>query len=215
MRGFCYNKSTWNKETREGAMKFLNLVIIAIFLFLARPVFSAGIVARQQEVMRQKQESIKQQAIQAKVAQQQTQKDIVRRKGLQPYSKKRRKVSAGRYGYEEEVVDIEELWFDFETSSESWSRIIEFRPKEATVEMYIQWYGQNGTNIRKAPTEYVKIIDHMVETNPSITANPFKDILKIAAIIEYDFDNGRNKDVMARHVLGGRAYNENKRRLGR
>jgi len=59
------------------------------------------------------------------------------------------------------------------------------------------------------------MIDKMSQDNPELLNNPLKDILKIAAIIEYDFNNGTNKDLMAKKVLGEAAYKKNKNRLGR
>jgi len=69
--------------------------------------------------------------------------------------------------------------------------------------------------IRKPASNYVDIIDALVQNNPDIVYNSFKDIMKIVAIIEYDFDNGQDQDILARKILGEQAYQQNKKRLGK
>ena len=39
------------------------------------------------------------------------------------------------------------------------------------------------------------------------------NILKIAAILEYDFETGEDKDLLARKFLGEKLYLQNKQRL--
>jgi len=80
--------------------------------------------------------------------------------------------------------------------------------------MYIKWYEKQGVNIRKSVSEYIVLIDNVAQSNPDILATPFRDLFKIVAIIEYDFDNGMNKDALARKVLGETEFQKNKQRLG-
>ena len=42
---------------------------------------------------------------------------------------------------------------------------------------------------------------------------PFMNVLSYAAIVEYDFDNGEDKDALARKVLGEEQFTSNRRRL--
>ena len=42
---------------------------------------------------------------------------------------------------------------------------------------------------------------------------PFGELLQILAIVDYDFDNGMDKDRLAKQVLGEVGYDENKKRF--
>ena len=45
------------------------------------------------------------------------------------------------------------------------------------------------------------------------SSRPFDQVLQFVAIIEYDFNNGQDKDEMAQKLLGEEGYLRNKRRL--
>ena len=66
---------------------------------------------------------------------------------------------------------------------------------------------------RQRPTEADREIREMADGNGAMLKNPFKDILRLVAIMEYDFDNGQDKDEMARRILGEKVYQENKKRI--
>jgi hypothetical protein len=38
-------------------------------------------------------------------------------------------------------------------------------------------------------------------------------LIKVLAIVDYDFDNGMSKDDLARHVLGDAGFEQNKKRF--
>jgi len=115
----------------------------------------------------------------------------------------------------EEVVDISQIWKEFETSSETWVLMMDLEPKEITVNRYIDWYRQQGIYIRKPSLQYVQTIDDMSAAHPDLLKKPFHEVLQLVAIVEYDFDNGIDRDLMAREILGEDGYVANKRRLGR
>jgi hypothetical protein len=196
-------------------------ILIIFFLCnitLTFDLCAAGIASRQQAVAQQRQEMIQRQAMEQQKMQQKAAVEAVKGRSIPGAASVHPagRASSGRDVYaEEEVIEIEDLWNELETSSEIWARIIDPQPKEATIAMYIEWYKQNGMVINKTPSDYVGIIDSMMQNNPEMLKNPFKDILKIVAIIEYDFDNGMNKDMMVQKVLGEQGYQENKQRLGR
>lgn len=116
----------------------------------------------------------------------------------------------------DQVSDLEHIWKDLEISTEIWPLIMDREPKELTVERFIEAYRKNGIAIRKPASTYIDIIDSMTsEPGSPMLKTPFKDVLKVAAIIEYDFDNGLDKDQMALKVLGEKSFESNKKRLGR
>lgn len=115
----------------------------------------------------------------------------------------------------QEVVTLDQLLRSLDNSSEAWPLMIDEEAKWAVVNQYIARYRQEGVVIRKPATYYSGMIDSMSAQAPEMLAKPFSRILETVAVIEYDFDNGHNKDVMARQILGSdQAVAANKKRLG-
>ena len=114
----------------------------------------------------------------------------------------------------EEVVVMQSIWKELEFSSEVWTLMIDNEPKVITVENYIKLYAKKGIVIRRDPQVYVDMIDEMAINNKNILKNPFFEVLRFAAIVEYDFDNGVDRDVLAKQLLGEQVYRSNRQRLG-
>ncbi|MGE0267769.1 MAG: hypothetical protein AB7S78_04855 [Candidatus Omnitrophota bacterium] len=117
--------------------------------------------------------------------------------------------------YVEEVVDMAVLWEDLKISSEAWPLIIDMGAKEIIVAKFIEDYRLEGVTIKKDPRHYAQLIDAMSFDQPEMLKNSFDKLLQIVAIIEYDFNNGANPDLMARQILGDQGYQQNKKRLGK
>ena len=124
-------------------------------------------------------------------------------------------VGAAPLGFETvaDEVDISDVWKKLDVDSRAWSLLIDNQAKVATVADFIDRFAKIGVKITKSPMEYVQIIDQMALQNPSLLKNPFKDLLQLAAIMEYDFDNGTDKDLLARKFLGSQLYEANKKRF--
>jgi hypothetical protein len=112
------------------------------------------------------------------------------------------------------TVDLKSIWEELDSSSEIWALIADEEPKKLTVSRYIQLYRQQNIYIHKPPEVYVQLIDDLARGNSEFMRNNFMEVLKMVAIIEYDFDNGLDKGQMALKVLGQKAYEENRKRLG-
>lgn len=111
------------------------------------------------------------------------------------------------------VVTIDDLWAALDRDSSAWQKVIDQEIKRLTVAEYMDRFGKQGILIRRAPGEYVKIIDTISGQNPDALQAPFMNVLSYAAIMEYDFDNGENKDALARRVLGEANFLANKKRI--
>ena len=98
---------------------------------------------------------------------------------------------------EEEIIDLVDIWRELEYSSEVWVLIIDRKPKEVTIQEYIKLYRERGVNINKPAAHYVMFIDELLRDRKELLNSPFKDVLRFAAVVEYDFDNGQNRDEMA------------------
>ena len=93
--------------------------------------------------------------------------------------------------------------------------MIDDAAKEVTIKKFIEDYALQRIYIRYSAYSYIEILDRMFKENADLLNRPFKDVLMIAAILEYDFDNGQDKDALALTILGNQnAVDANKYRLG-
>ena len=116
--------------------------------------------------------------------------------------------------YQENIIDFDMLWAELKITSEAWPLISEKYPKEVIVSRYIALFARQDILIDKPSSFYVEEIDRMAEQNKNLFKSPFKDVLKFVAIVEYDFDNGQDRDALARSMLGEVLYRENRKRIG-
>jgi hypothetical protein len=114
----------------------------------------------------------------------------------------------------QDMATMADIWRSMEQSSEVWPLIIELQPKMLTVERQIALYADEGIKISKPAMHYVEMIDGMSAQTPELLQRPFKDVLKFMAVLEYDFNNGQNKDWLAKQMLGEKVYLANRQRLG-
>lgn len=59
---------------------------------------------------------------------------------------------------------------------------------------------------------YINKIDDTLKNNPPVVALNVMTLVRILAIMDYDYYNGQNKDELARQTLGEKAYKENQQR---
>lgn len=115
----------------------------------------------------------------------------------------------------QQVADISEVLDSLEHSSRIWPLIADAEIKIFIVREYIQMFSEHGIIIRHPPEHYVVAIDAMAQESQAMLDIPFMQVMQIVAIIEYDFDNGQDKDAMARQILGNdQAWQANRQRLG-
>jgi hypothetical protein len=112
-----------------------------------------------------------------------------------------------------EVVDLSEVWKKLDKKSAVWSLLMDDQAKMLTVSEYIDRFHREGVKINHPPLHYVQMIDQIVGENPQMLQRPFGELVQIVAIVDYDFDNGMNKDDLARKVLGEAGFEANKKRF--
>jgi hypothetical protein len=111
------------------------------------------------------------------------------------------------------VVGLEDLWKALDVSSEPWAKIVDKEIKLLTVSEYIDRFAKMKVKIKKSPGYYVGLIDAFGGQMEGFLSAPFANVLSYAAIVEYDFDNGVNKDELARQVLGAEQFEANRKRV--
>ena len=109
-----------------------------------------------------------------------------------------------------DVVDLAEVWKKLDKKSTVWQLLIDDQSKVLTVSEYIDRYHQQGVKINEPPAHYVQMIDQLFSENPPMLQRPFGEVIQILAIIDYDFDNGIDKDLLAKKILGEAGFEANK-----
>ncbi len=123
--------------------------------------------------------------------------------------------AAGSNDMVQDVVDASTLYAKLSISSKAWTLLIDDQAKVMTVNEFVERYRKENVKISKSPAGYAQMIDDIASSNPQLLLKPFNEILQLVAIMEYDFDNGLDKDMMARRLLGEDFYQKNRKRLGK
>ena len=110
-------------------------------------------------------------------------------------------------------VVYELLMTELMRSSEKWP-LLDQNLKSKAVEGYINFLFKvkEKATIKKPAEYYVVKIDEMLQQNPKTPQN-IPSLIKIQAVMDYDFDNGGDKDQLAKEILGPKLYLANKARL--
>jgi hypothetical protein len=185
---------------------------LGMLLLSLQQCFAGGAAAQSQQMkqqIQQKQQMMIQQQI---MIEQERQKQIAIQQARQAQVELHIQAQQGVVA---EEVNLNQLLSALNQSSEPWTLMIDPEAKVVVVQQYIKKYRQQNIAINKDPVLYVQMIDDMAQNNPQMLQQPFERLLQIMAIIEYDFDNGQDKDALAFKVLGNReAVMQNRARLG-
>jgi len=191
-----------------------------LFLSIPKPAFSAAASPKGKQSQMKQQKMMQQKMIQQRKAMQQKRQlnihhqiNVEAPKQINASVQKQIQAQYTQQEQVKDVVKIGAIWEAFETSSEAWSLMIDRQPKEVTVARYINIYKNQGVTIRRPVAHYVDMIDGMSRGSPDMLKQPFQNILRFVAVMEYDFDNGQNKDEMALKALGQKSFEENKKRV--
>ncbi len=111
-------------------------------------------------------------------------------------------------------MDEDKIFRILDSSSEVWPKIIHADDKIFIISHYIKKYGKSGVKIAKKANFYSVVIDDFLNRNTQYLRLPLDQVLKIVSVMEYDFDDGDDKDNLAFTVLGQKGYVANKKRLG-
>ncbi len=110
-------------------------------------------------------------------------------------------------------VDLSQIVEALQSSSQPWELIIRQQDKEAVVQEFIRNYQQEGIVIHKPAAFYATFINEMSKGGAEMLNLPFPRLLQVVAVMEYDFDNGQDKDLLAQKILGAKLYENNRKRL--
>ncbi len=93
-----------------------------------------------------------------------------------------------------------------------WDKMSADEKKQAVTAVVMVYRNRDNIAILNTPDFYVDRISETLLTNPTVSNMDIMTMLRILAVMEYDFYNGENKDELARRILGDKAYAENQLR---
>jgi hypothetical protein len=93
-----------------------------------------------------------------------------------------------------------------------WDKMSTDEKKQAVTAVVMVYRNRDNIAILNTPDFYVDRISETLLTNPTVSNMDIMTMLRILAVMEYDFYNGENKDELARRILGDKAYAENQLR---
>lgn len=115
----------------------------------------------------------------------------------------------------QEITTLDNVLQSLDQSSQVWPLMADMEAKAVVVDQYIERFRQEGVTINQDGYHYAQMIDGLSSQSPEMLQQPFPRLLEIVAILEYDFNNGYDKDAMAQQILRSpEAVAANKKRLG-
>ena len=93
-----------------------------------------------------------------------------------------------------------------------WERMNQTEKRAAAEGVILLIKNRDNSAILNNAVFYVGKIDETLRTNPMVVNLDVTTMLRILAIMEYDFYNGENKDDLALKTLGRTGFNENRTR---
>lgn len=93
-----------------------------------------------------------------------------------------------------------------------WSRMNQNEKKLAVSAVIGLYKSKENVAVLNTPEFYIAKIDENLASAPMVANLNIMALLRILAIMEYDYYNGQDKDELARQVLGEKGFADNQRR---
>ena len=193
------------------------MLIILLVLLQGRALAGgATVMKKQQGSQMMQQRMMQEQMIQQKILQETAKQE----QAAQQYAAFREQqaqtgaMSAEQLGVQSEA-DFSDVIQDLLKTSRAWTLMVDAQAKEAVVAYFLNELRGKGIVVQKPAWYYVALVDTMSGESPDMLTQPFNRVLQVVAILEYDYDNGQDKDMLAYQLLGSKeAVIQNRRRLG-
>lgn len=93
-----------------------------------------------------------------------------------------------------------------------WGQMNLEEKKQAVSAVIAIYKSRDNVAILNSSDSYVSRIDETLASDPSVINLDILTVLRILAIMDYDYYNGQDKEKLAKETLGEKAYVENQRR---
>ena len=112
-------------------------------------------------------------------------------------------------------LTIQDKMNDLSASAQGWSAL-STQEKGQAVNLIMDLFKiRENAAMLKSTDFYVKKIDESLAKDVTMGSLGLPGVVKILAVMEYDYYNGQDKDQLARQLLGPALYEENRRRRAR
>lgn len=97
-----------------------------------------------------------------------------------------------------------------------WPTLSEENKTRAVEASILVYRTRDNAAILKSADFYAGQVDQAMQANPALQGSNLMTIIRILAVMEYDFYNGQNKDELAKETLGEKMYQAIRaRKIGR
>ena len=96
---------------------------------------------------------------------------------------------------------------------ETWNELSPLEKEGAIKTIFDLFRNRENSAITKSAKFYADRVDAALTENPTFLNASLPSLVKILAVMEYDFYNGQNKETLAQQVLGDKLYESNRKRL--
>ncbi len=96
-----------------------------------------------------------------------------------------------------------------------WGQMSGEEKKQAVGAVITIYKNRDNIAILNSPEAYIARIEETLAADPAVLNIDIMTMVRILAIMDYDYYNGQNKDALARETLGERAFAENQLRRQR
>ncbi len=93
-----------------------------------------------------------------------------------------------------------------------WNQMSADEKKQAINAVVAVYKNRENVAILNSADFYMTKINETLTNNPSVASMDIMTMLRILAVMEYDYYNGQNKEELARKILGEKAFAENQLR---
>ena len=106
-------------------------------------------------------------------------------------------------------IAFPEMMNQLSQSMALWERLSGDEKKQAVVAVIGLFKNKDNVAVLNTGEFYVGKIDETLKSNPSVASMDIMTLIRVLAIMEYDFYNGENKDALAKKTLGEKGFAEN------
>lgn len=112
-------------------------------------------------------------------------------------------------------LSLQEKMDGMMVSAAGWSDLKVDEKKQAVGLIVDLYKVRENSAILKPSDFYVSKIDENLAKDASMATLGLPGIIKVLAVMEYDYYNGQNKEELAQKVLGPQLYDENRKKRAR
>jgi hypothetical protein len=109
-------------------------------------------------------------------------------------------------------VNFPDMMTQLSQNMSFWKRLNPSEKKQAVDAVIGLYKNRDNVALLNSGEFYSEKIDETLRDNPGVMNMDIMTLMRILAIMEYDFYNGENKDALAKKTLGDKGFSDNQTR---